>query len=179
MQFLKPAIAGMLALGLTAAPTSAQDHGNGGASAQAKNKGNVQAASSEPDPVIAVSDLDSEMNAAMAEARATLPEWMALYRDRPSGYSNFALKFPLEGVEHIWVEVTSIEDGMVEGRLANAPHAEGWSYGDPVRFPMSAISDWAYWDASGVAHGYRTVEVLFTMMPEQEAAAIRQRFGWE
>lgn len=133
----------------------------------------------EPDPVIAVEDTDAAMNAAIAEAQATLPQWIALYRDPPEGYFNFAIKFPLEGVEHIWVAVSAIEGDTFVGRLANAPHAEGWSYGDSVRVPRSQVSDWAYWDDKGVAHGYRTVRVLFGMMEPEEVAAIKESFGWQ
>ena len=155
----------------------AQDHG--GKPASAAPKASEGRAEEEPDPVVAVSDTDVAMNAAIAEARATLPQWLALYRDPPSGYGDFAIKFPLEGYEHIWVAVDAIEGDTVVGRLANAPHAEGWSYGDPVRVSMREVSDWAYWDDKGVAHGYRTVRVLFTMMDPAEVAAIKEQFGWD
>lgn len=160
-----------------ATPVAAQNHSDNNAPPAGKQaNGRIER---EADPVLAVRDSDAAMNAAMAEARATLPQWIALYRDPPPGYTNFAIKYPLEGVEHIWVAVESIEDGVFVGRLANAPHAEGWSFGDPVRVPMAEVSDWAYWDDKGVAHGYRTVVVLFDMMPPEQVAAIRAQFGWE
>lgn len=162
-----------LPLAFHSQPLAAQGHD--AASGQEANGPAAQ----EGDPVTAVRADDAAMNAAIAEAQATLPEWIALYSDPPAGYSNFAIKFPLEGVEHIWVAVGKIDGDTFIGRLANAPHAPGWSYGDVVRVPRSDISDWAYWDDAGKAHGYRTVEALFAMMDEAEVAAIKESFGWE
>ncbi len=169
---LNPAfVAAALSAALLASPAPAQEN-------QYRNPPPA-AAKSAPDPTIAVQDTDKAMNEAIAEAQATLPEWVDLYRKQPEGYSNFVIKFPLEGVEHIWVTVTAIEGETFVGTLDNAPHAEGWSLGDEVRVPRSQISDWAYFDDKGVAHGYRTLIVLFERMDPRQVAAIKERFGWE
>lgn len=173
------AFAAALALALPVA-AGAQDHGNhgrntGGAAAQA----NGNPAERGPDPIVAVRDTDVVMNAAIAEAQATLPHWIETWEKRPRGYSNFAFKFPLEGYEHIWVAIDRREGEVLIGTLANAPHAAGWSLGDEVRVPVQDVSDWAYFDNAGKAHGYRTVRVLFDQMDPREVNAIKRRFGWE
>ncbi|MCP5395181.1 MAG: DUF2314 domain-containing protein [Sphingomonadaceae bacterium] len=133
----------------------------------------------EHDPITMVEAQDPEMNAAIAQAQATLPEWLALLADPPEGSGGFAFKFPLEGFEHIWVGGVTRNGDVLSGRLANVPMLEGWQQGDRVEVPLSEVSDWAWWDADGKAHGYRTVAVLMQRMPPAQAEQLRRGFGWE
>lgn len=130
------------------------------------------------DPLMMVESEDPAMNAAIAQAQATLPEWLALLADPPAGSHNFAVKFPLEGVEHIWVGGVHREGDVLVGTLSNVPYLPGWKQGQEVRVPLGDVSDWAYWDAANKAHGYRTVAVMLPRMNPAQAKAIRAQFGW-
>lgn len=131
------------------------------------------------DPTIEFTDTDPEMNAAIAEAQATLPEWLAILADPPPGVGDLTFKFPLEGWEHIWVANVSREGDMLHGQLANNPASRGWALGDWVSVPLSAVSDWAYWGADDRAHGYRTIRVMLGRMSPAEARAVREAYGWD
>lgn len=132
----------------------------------------------EPDPIIEVDSADARMNAAKAEAQASIDEWLAVLA-APQGYGDIAFKFPLEGWEHIWVGNVTREGDMVLGTLSNAPHSEGWAYGDFVSVPISKVSDWAYSDQRGVMHGHRTTRVMFDQLDPSLVAEIKLSFGWE
>lgn len=174
---MKPKFATFAPLILLAAPLTSVDAQSYGKNAPPTQ--NSAPVSDEPDPVVEVPDRDVVMRDAIAQVHATLPDWQALFADPPPGYTNFTLKFPLEGNEHIWVDVISISaDGEVTGTLANSPHAAGWSYGDRVIFPLSSISDWAYFDDQNVAHGYFTLRVMFNYMPAAEVAELKRNLGW-
>jgi hypothetical protein len=47
------------------------------------------------DPTIAIAEDDPAMDAAIAEARRTLPEFLAVLADPPADASDFTIKFPL------------------------------------------------------------------------------------
>lgn len=139
----------------------------------------VQAQEQEGDPIVDVSTEDARMNAAIAEAQATLPEWLAVLADPPLGTQYIAFKYPLEGWEHIWVGNVRRDGDYLTGNLNNAPHSEGWSLGDPVRVSLSDVSDWTYTDAAGYTHGHRTTRVLFDQLPPEVVTDLKRQFGWE
>lgn len=153
----------MLAMAIAATPVAAQKQPAGNADA---------------DPIEWVEADDPAMDAAIAQAQATLPEWLGVLANPPRGYANIVFKFPLGGTEHIWVDNVRREGDMLHGTLANNPFQPGWAIGDRVSVPLADVSDWAYFDAAGVAHGYRTIVVLFSQMDPAEVAAIRRNFGW-
>lgn len=130
------------------------------------------------DEVVMIRSADEKMNAAIAEAQATLPRWLELLDDPPANIGDFSFKFPLEGVEHIWVGNVARDGDVLTGQLANNPHAPGWALGDAVRVPLSDVSDWGYWDAKGNSHGYFTIRVMLDYMSAEEAAAVRDYYGW-
>jgi len=133
----------------------------------------------EGDPIVEVESSDAKMNAAIAEANATLDEWLAVLENPPAGTNNIAFKFPLEGWEHIWVGSVVRDGDFLLGQLNNNPHADGWSIGDFVRVPLSDVSDWAYTDRNGYTHGHRTTRVLLDELDPAFAAEIRQSLGWD
>lgn len=131
------------------------------------------------DPVIEVASDDPEMDAAIAEAQRTLPEFLAVLRDAPAGTGDIGIKFPLGGWEHIWVDKLRLDGDAIVGRLGNHPVQEGYGIGDEVRVPLAEISDWAYRSPDGVMRGHRTTRVLLGRLAPEEAADIVERFGWE
>lgn len=127
----------------------------------------------------AVEKSDPAMNAAIAEAKRTLPEFLAKLDSPPPGTGEFVFKYPLGGWEHIWVEQVSRKGDTLTGRLSNVPVQEGFKHGDTVSVPLRAVSDWAYRDAQGVMQGHRTTRVLLPRLDPEQAAAIREAMGWK
>jgi uncharacterized protein YegJ (DUF2314 family) len=57
------------------------------------------------DQVRYVNEQDKNMNLAIAEARRTLDDFLALFKNPPAGADNFKLKVMLSddnGIEHMW-----------------------------------------------------------------------------
>ncbi len=131
------------------------------------------------DPMEMVEESDPVMNAAIAEAQATLPEWLAVLEDPPAGYEYIVFKFPLEGWEHIWVENVRRDGDVLVGTLSNNPYNEKYALGDTVRVNLSDVSDWAYYDERGIAHGHRTTAALFGQMDAETVASIKSSLGWD
>lgn len=99
---------------------------------------------------------DPAMRAAMERARQGLPDFLHHLENPPPGASQFVVKFPLGGWEHVWVAGIRRQDEVIVGRIASAPLQAGHVRGDVVRVPISAISDWAWRDGAGRWHGYHT-----------------------
>ncbi|MFC3078412.1 DUF2314 domain-containing protein [Phenylobacterium terrae] len=117
---------------------------------------------------IEVADDDERMNAAMAEAKASLPQFWRRFETGTPEYSDFTVKAAMttvggQGIEHIWIDVSDRRDGKVTGRLANEPVHLGdeLTLGSEVEVPEAIISDWGY--AKGeVNYGHFTTRVLMT-----------------
>jgi len=131
------------------------------------------------DPTIAIAEDDPAMDAAIAEAQRTLPEFLAVLADPPAGASDFTIKFPLGGWEHIWVSDLVLAGDRVTGTLANTPEQPDHRLGERVSVPLAEISDWGWRAPDGVMMGHRTTRVLFAELPDELVAAIREDFGWK
>ena len=138
----------------------------------------VLAQNPDADPTVEFAADDPAMDAAIAEAQRTLPEFLAAIADPPAGARDFAIKYPLGGWEHIWVDNLRLDGDRMSGTLANAPEQEGHRLGERVSVPLAEISDWAYRAPDGVMQGHRTTRVLLAQLPEDLAAAISEDFGW-
>jgi uncharacterized protein YegJ (DUF2314 family) len=131
------------------------------------------------DPVITLRDDDAEMNAAIAQARDTLPTFWASF-DAPKWSENgHSLKvgFPAgDRVEHIWIaDITKLPNGAFSGRLANAPRdLPGKREGDVVQFREADISDWLFM-RNGKIVGGETIKPLLKSLPKADADALRAR----
>ena len=136
------------------------------------------AQNADADEVFEVDADDPEMDAAIAEAQRTLPEFLAVLADPPPGASELQIKFPLAGWEHIGVDELEHRGDRIVGRLANNPVEEGYRRGDRVSVPLADVSDWAWRDADGVMQGNRTTRVILARMAPAEAAPIREYLGW-
>lgn len=117
-------------------------------------------------PFIDVAEDDAAMNAAMDEARASLPQFWSRFDARGDGArTDFMVKAGMPaaggGVEHIWVDLDGHADGQVKGRLANRPLYLGadLEYGSPVEFSEAIVSDWGYSNGD-VLYGHFTTRVL-------------------
>ena len=108
-------------------------------------------------PVVALADDDPGLSAAVVESRRRWPQFVSAFAERRASQS-FAVKARLvegEAVEHVWVAVETIEHGRVLGRLDNEPITLSTArFGDRVRFPIAAVSDWLYDDGPSVHGGF-------------------------
>lgn len=138
----------------------------------------AQPQSTERDDVVPISQRDPEMNAAIAEAKRTLPEFLKIVSKPPPGVDSITFKYPLGGWEHIWVTDVELRGNVLVGRLDNEPMQEKYRIGEEVEVPLSQVSDWAYRGPDGVMRGHRTTRVILGRIPPAEAARIRQAFGW-
>lgn len=119
--------------------------------------------------VIDYENSDREMNAAIAQARTSLPHFVDRYRaGRGERHAvKVAIPRPDSGNEHIWMSLTGIEGDVFVGRIANEPVYIDYEQGDVYRAPKAQISDWTYREG-GLDHGsYTTRVMLKRLTPEQ------------
>lgn len=131
------------------------------------------------DDMATVEASDARMNAAIAEARATLPDFLTAYRSGRFDRASFVIKYPLGGWEHIWVEIEAIENDVVVGRLSNVPAQPEYQQGQAVRVPLTDVSDWAYRDKAGVMVGHRTTRVILPQLNSDTRRSVEEFLGWK
>jgi uncharacterized protein YegJ (DUF2314 family) len=124
------------------------------------------------DLVTTVSADDSKVNAAIAQAQATLPVFWTRYDARDPAASEFRIKAKLStphgGVEHIWVDVTGHDPAGARGTLANDPEDLGaLKFGSPVTVEPARISDWMYLKGGKIYGGYTIRALLDRGSPEE------------
>lgn len=122
------------------------------------------------DQVIPYAPDDAAMEAAIAEARASLPLFLAHAVDAQGTSVEGALvkvAFPTQGstdmvTEHIWVSPFAMRpEGGFVGILANAPVNLGpLREGDRVDFAEAMISDWHLTGPTGLYWGSYTSRVM-------------------
>ena len=126
---------------------------------------------SKQDTVISVTKDDPEMNAAIANARAALPQFWQTFEKREHGESDFALKVKItdpKGTEHFWLTDIERKDGKTLGTINNDPDiVRNVKLGDRIPIPEADISDWLYM-RDGKMVGNYTIRVLFKEMPAEE-----------
>ena len=131
-------------------------------------------------PVVDVSSGNAEMNAAIAQARATLPKfWASFAAPQPSetGHSlKVRIPYATGKGEHIWVaQVKKARDGVYWGKFANAPrHLPGKRAGDDVEFKDADISDWMFLRNDKIVGG-ETIRPMLKLMTKADADALRAR----
>lgn len=132
---------------------------------------------SKRDKVVNVPDDDPEMIAAIAKARATLPQFWQVFEKRERGESGFALKVKItdtKGTEHFWATDVERGDGKTKGTINNDPNIVARvRLGDRIEIPEADISDWLYL-RDGKMVGNETLRPLLKRMPAQEAEKLKQ-----
>ncbi|MEM7745858.1 MAG: DUF2314 domain-containing protein [Pseudomonadota bacterium] len=130
------------------------------------------------DPVVDYEDTDPEMNAAIDQARATLPHFFEQLYNRVDELEYFGVKVAVPttsrpGLEHIWVGPFRPKGDGFEGYVANEPnHIEGLAFGDLLDFTRDQITDWSY-VVEGRRHGAYTLRVMLPQIPQAQAAEIK------
>lgn len=133
-----------------------------------------------PDPIVQFSDQDAAMNAAIAEARRSYPQFLTQFNAAPAreASQSYMLKLGLPtpdgGHEHIWVSNLRRERGQLVGDLANEPAGlSGRHLGSRVVVDDAQESDWAIITNEGM-YGSFTTRVMLPFIDPNEAASLRQ-----
>lgn len=130
----------------------------------------------EQENIVAVSPADARMNAAIAEARQSLPEFLSRASAGQAEWESVGLKVMFATVsgsgpshEHIWIaDFAETAQGRFSGYLANEPVWLGDRHmGDAVEFGRDDITDWAL-VMDGRGYGFFTARALLDQMaPDQ------------
>jgi uncharacterized protein YegJ (DUF2314 family) len=124
---------------------------------------------------------EAEMAAAIAQARATFGEFKARLASPQPGDSDFEVKARIEdaqGVEHFWLTDVIVDQEPYFGVIGNDPGiVSNVKLGQTYRFYEKDVADWTY-RSDGVVQGNHTARVLLRSLPEDEAEALREDFGW-
>ena len=121
---------------------------------------NATTAETESDSgLIHVAEDDREMEAAIAEARRTVDDFIGHLKNPQQGMGMFAVKKPYPtrsgSSEHIWIEVTEFRDGQFYGAIANDPvDIEGISLGSTASAKKLEITDWLISTDNGTLGGF-------------------------
>jgi uncharacterized protein YegJ (DUF2314 family) len=129
------------------------------------------------DPVSSVAEDDSEMNAAIAKARASLPSFWQKFEHPGKGETDFALKVAIKdsnGTEHFWLVNLERKDGKIMGTINNDPQTvRSVNDGDRIPIPEADISDWMY-VRDGKMVGNYTVRPLFKTMSAADREKVKK-----
>ena len=122
--------------------------------------------------VVGADSDDPEMEKAVEDARKSWSDFVKAFEARAEGTDNFGVKFPFdapENKEFMWVEVTSVDDEFVTGKLANDPvWVKDLKLGSKVKRKVSEIADWMYMKDGDIVGGY-SVKVLLKRQAEEQA----------
>lgn len=134
------------------------------------------------DKVQYVSNEQEDIKLAIAEARRTLDDFLAVWKKPPKGASDFKLKVMLSdqnGVEHFWFTPFKQEKGGgFSGVLANQPSiVTSVTAGKTYAFKREQITDWGY-ELNGKQIGSYTVCALFKTMPPEDVARYKKDHGF-
>lgn len=161
---MKRAVRTMLSLMLALAPIPA------GAQSQGDDK------------VVNVARDDPDMAAAIAQARASLDQFLALSDAPPAGTADYKLKVAVKDgdtSEHFWIIPFHKTATGFAGTLANEPQAvHNVTAGQELEFTRDDISDWGY-TRNGRQVGSFTVCVLFKTISKEEAGYYRENYGFD
>jgi uncharacterized protein YegJ (DUF2314 family) len=127
--------------------------------------------------LITVPSENPTVNAATAEARASLPVFWSAYDAAASKYG-FILKVRMPtrggGWEHLWMNVTGRQGDQVTGTLSNTPlEVPGVALGSSVTVKAEQITDWGY-AKDGMLFGNFTTRALLPMQPPEIQAETRK-----
>lgn len=130
------------------------------------------------DAAISVQDDDAEMNAAIASARATLPEFWKHFEHPGPGEEDFSLKTKVtdsNGNEHFWVVSVTRINGKISGEIDNDPDiVKSVKLGQRIDVSDASISDWMFIRNKKMVGNY-TLRPLLKNMPQDQADELRAK----
>jgi uncharacterized protein YegJ (DUF2314 family) len=120
-------------------------------------------------PVVEVDGDEPEVAAAVAEAVERWPEFLSAFQNQRGELFNVKARVnDGKHVEYIWLSPTSIENGVIYGKLENDPVELRYKLGDRVRVQLSDLNDWVYKSGESLVGG-------FTIKAIQEIQSKKQR----
>ena len=130
------------------------------------------------DDLVFFSPDDAKMNAAIEQARKTLPIFWAKVDEHDPAVSDVLVKVGLpnthDSLEHIWMTVESHSALAVRGRLANDPtDLPKLHHRDEITVETSKISDWAY-TKDGKQYGGFSLRVMMDRASPEERRDLGQ-----
>jgi uncharacterized protein YegJ (DUF2314 family) len=132
-------------------------------------------------PIAYLPDDHPEMSAAIAKARATLPEFRRLLAAPEPGMSDFGIKARFktpDGGEHCWIgELQASGSGFVGKLTVHPQHVAGLQLGSRVEVTEDMITDWSY-SQNGVFRGHYTTKVLVPHMSRRLREQVLTVYGW-
>ena len=134
------------------------------------------------DKAMMIATDDADMAAAIAKARSSLDDFLALSDAPPPGTDKYKLKVMVvdgNATEHFWViPFRRTANGFV-GILANEPEfVHNVVIGQNIEFTRDDISDWGY-TRNGRQVGSFTVCVMLKKMTKEEADYMRTQYGFD
>lgn len=125
------------------------------------------------DPTVFIEEADPAMNAAIASARATLPEFWLHFANPGDGEGDFNLKVAIsEGgqTEHLWCNDIIGDWRGASCVIANdANIVQSVGLGDRIIVDNAMISDWMF-IVDGKIRGARTLRAMLPQLSPEEAA---------
>ena len=121
---------------------------------------------------VQVDSEDERMNAAISEARQTIPLFLDAYAKRTPTQSGFHLKARFESgddVEHVWIKDVESSMGELRGTIASDPNMAGIEFGQRVSLGKEQVTDWMYVDNGYLVGGY-TVKAIRAGLSASERA---------
>jgi uncharacterized protein YegJ (DUF2314 family) len=108
-------------------------------------------------PVVLIEDDDPRLQAAVAEARRSWPDFVHAFQRRSPNQS-FSVKALFTDGRHgewMWVAVSSVDGEAIQGKLGNTPvDVRNVREGDPVTIRASEIGDWVYNAGERIVGGF-------------------------
>jgi uncharacterized protein YegJ (DUF2314 family) len=136
------------------------------------------AAAQPADEIIDYTARDKAMNAAIAEARRTLPEFWRMHAQVGGDKASLKVAFPIPrgGNEHMWLGGIERDGDKVTGVLLNMPRDVDHKKGQTLTIDMSRVSDW-HIEKNGRMWGNYTTRVMVDQMSPEDAAWFRQNLS--
>lgn len=158
------AIAGIAALGMALGAVIVAPHVAG---AQQPGSG----------AVVQVPTEDAAMDAAIAKAKATLPQFFEALAAKRPGEDRFSVKIkyptPSGGGEHIWAQEIVLSGDTVMATISNVPREiANLQAGQRVSVPVSQLTDWMYWRSERIVGG-QTIRAILPRLSAEDAARYR------
>jgi uncharacterized protein YegJ (DUF2314 family) len=128
--------------------------------------------------VAGIGDDDPEMAAAIAKARATLPQFWQVFDKRDHGESNFVLVVRITDkgrIEHFHTTDFERRDGKTMVTINRDPKiVASVKSGDRIEIPEADITDWNYM-RDGKYVGMVTFKARFKRMPAEQVEQAKKR----
>jgi uncharacterized protein YegJ (DUF2314 family) len=134
------------------------------------------------DKVYSFSRENKDMNAAIAEAIKTYPEFERIVANPGASETDFSVKMHFEydgGNEHMWLNDLHFKNGRLYGILDSEPmYIENLQPGDTLPINKGSVSDWFYAKNGKLIGGY-TIRVVYNNLGEEDKIEFEKSFPFE